>query len=49
MLIFTTPDFFEAVILFKSSVKRSSSSGLLGMVAPMIMGYLGKKILKGGL
>jgi len=32
-----------------AGVKRSSSSGLLGMVAPMIMGYLGKKILKGGL
>lgn len=32
-----------------SGVKRSSSSGLLGMVAPMIMGYLGKKVLGGGL
>jgi len=32
-----------------AGVKRSSSSGLLGMVAPMIMGYLGKKILGGGL
>jgi len=32
-----------------AGVKRSSSSGLIGMVAPMIMGYLGKKILKGGL
>lgn len=32
-----------------AGVKKSSSSGLLGMVAPMIMGYLGKKILKEGL
>ena len=32
-----------------AGVKRSSSSGLLGMVAPMIMGYLGKKVLGGGL
>ncbi len=32
-----------------AGVKKSSSSSLLGMVAPMIMGYIGKKILKEGL
>ena len=32
-----------------TGVKKSSSSSLLGVVAPMIMGYLGKKILKEGL
>jgi len=32
-----------------AGVKKSSTSSLLGMVAPMIMGYLGKKILKEGL
>ncbi|MEL6122274.1 MAG: OmpA family protein [Bacteroidota bacterium] len=30
-------------------VKRDSTSSLLGMVGPMIMGYLGKKILNQGL
>lgn len=31
-----------------AGVKRSSSSGLLGMVAPMIMGYLSKKVIGKG-
>jgi len=32
-----------------AGVKRSSSSGLLGMIAPMVMGYLAKKVMGGGL
>lgn len=32
-----------------AGVKRSSTSSLLGMVAPMVMGYLGKKISTDGL
>jgi len=32
-----------------SGISRNSTSGLLGMVGPMIMGYLGKRIASGGL
>jgi|GEM_PF-125735 len=32
-----------------AGVNKKSSSSLMGMVGPMIMGYLGKKILSGGL
>jgi len=32
-----------------SGISRNSSSGLLGMVGPMVMGYLGKRIMGGGL
>ncbi|MFK7981984.1 MAG: DUF937 domain-containing protein [Saprospiraceae bacterium] len=32
-----------------AGVKKSSSSGLLGMVAPLVMSYLGRKIRKEGL
>lgn len=37
------------IVTSLAGVKKSSSSSLLGMVAPMIMGYLGKKIMNGGL
>lgn len=32
-----------------AGIKKSSSSGLLGMVAPLVMSYLGRKIRKEGL
>jgi len=32
-----------------AGLKRGSSSSLMGMITPMIMSYLGRKILKGGL
>lgn len=32
-----------------AGVKKSSSNGILGMVAPLILSYLGKKVMSGGI
>ena len=37
------------IVSSMAGLKKSSSSSLMGMVAPLVMSYLGKKILKGGL
>jgi len=37
------------IVTSLAGVKKSSSSGLMGMITPLIMSYLGKKIISGGL